>query len=313
MKAALLAIVIGGMGIGVPAASAQDVPQISFHLDVRFADTATIHDVKCDEKVKIAANAAAVIKFRGVVIPEYVPGSWVIGSEPNRGTLAPSRAPVQQFPIIGTGRYASAAAFTYTAKENGTESLTFKFEGPNGQPLATQTIQFEVTDCKIRSTLIYDTVWPVGGETVIYGTGIMEDVEITADESGKLHGEGQWVYNQIMTGFVCSVTWTTLTSDVTISGDIREDQIDLDFAFGDSSVTGEGVCPDGSASFATTGNPSKLFRSHEVFPLVGGVTVYRSPSAPPDATVTVIVTREEEEGAVSLRGSGDVLAVLGNP
>ena len=312
--AALLAVLSGGMGIGVPAVRAQDLPEINFILSVRFADTDTVHDVKCDEKVDIAAVAFAEIRFRGVVISEFVPGLSVIGSAGSRGTLAPSRAPVRQLPVIGKGRYASAAGFTYTAKENGKESLTFQFQGRNGQPLATQTIKFEVQDCEVNVSMIYDGTFDVGGGITVRYAGIMDKVRVEADEDSNLHGEGVLDYKQFTTGLPggCSASWTGWNSNVTITGQSEEDQIGLNFDFAPVTMTGTVGCDGFFGSGSSGGNPSVMFATSLIFPSGGGVMVYPSPGQLP-ATVTVIVTREEEEEAVSSRGPDGVLAVLGNP
>jgi hypothetical protein len=226
-------------------------------------------------------------------------------------------------PLAPTGRMITSRArglpglwavadFTYKPKTNGEEVLTFttQITRPGG---ATQrlnhALSFTVEDCSVGVSMIYDLRWDVGSGSMVIGTGIMDEVTVEPDEDGNLNGEGALVYNQIITGVPdCAISWTTITSDVTITGQADGDQIGLNFAFGDASVTGAAICPEASVTSTQSLNPGSAFASSLTFPAEGGVMTYPSPN-PVGGTVYVIVTREEDEQAASDAGS-QALAVL---
>jgi hypothetical protein len=191
------------------------------------------------------------------------------------------------------------ALFRYYPRTPGKESLTFDakpmFSPGTTVPAFPRPFTFDVTDCKLKAEMIYDLRWDVGSGAMVIGTGIMDEVEVTADEDGNLHGAGAMVYSQIITGFPeCALSWTSLTSDVTVTGQAGGDQINLNFAFGDGSVTGQAICPEASVSSTQNLNPGSGFASSITFPSEGGVMTYPSPS-PVGGTVYVIVTRDAGE------------------
>jgi hypothetical protein len=213
------------------------------------------------------------------------------------------------------------AVFRYYPRDVGTERLTFDAL-PVSSPFATASppilahprpFEFEVTNCNLKVQQTDSLLWPGEFGDVIYGTGVIEEVTVEADEDGQLHGEGTYVYNQIITGIpLCSITWATIDFPVTITGQMGGEQLELDFAFGDGTSTGRVDCPTLSTEVTVGGNPSGAFASRVIFPSDGGVMVYPSPATPPGATHTIflIVTVEEDEEAISDAGA-PILAALG--
>jgi hypothetical protein len=218
-------------------------------------------------------------------------------------------------PVRNRSDYVRPATFNFIPTSTGEYNLFFSSQA--GPPSLTQVprsyargvLEIDVKRCKYTAEMIYDLRWDVGSDSMVIGTGIMDEVTVEPDEDGNLHGEGALVYNQIITGFPeCALSWTSLTSDVTITGQADGDQIDLNFAFGDASVTGTAICPEATVSGTQNLNPGSGFASSLTFPSEGGVMTYPSPN-PVGGTVYVIVTHEEDEQAASDAGS-QALAAL---
>jgi hypothetical protein len=208
------------------------------------------------------------------------------------------------------------ARFIYKAENPGNESIEFYLvPGPEDRlnVLAEYLMTFKVRDCNYETEIIYNSVWDLGG-LVTTATGIMEDVTVEADEDGQLHGEGMLIFNMAVSGFPvhCTANYSTVQIPATVSGEVGEDRLNLQFEFQEGQQTVAASCLFVSHT-GTDENyyPSflTLFNQPLSFPMEGGVAVHPSPANPPPGTIFVIVTPVEEEEASSDAGSHALAAL----
>jgi hypothetical protein len=315
MRGLALAGMIGMLGLGAPerlAAMQTIYVPASFHVyfdHVGFSPYLPDRITLCKEDFKEGAGITALVAWN--VRDEIHSAMPIIGQQVHvtgvqhgtiQSTAVTSGARNLSPPYTRPGGY-GFAHFTYVPTSDGDVDLEFSADipetpGSSRKVRFTYPLPFEVKSCAVSVNMFYNLTWPVDVATV-YGTGVMDEVAVEADEDGNLHGEGALVYTQIITGLpACSVTWSSMTSAVTITGQVEDDQIGLNFNFGDATFTATTVCPVGGGTGSSTVNPSSAFASSLTFPTEGGVLTYPSPIAG-GGIVTVIVTREEDEEAVS--------------
>jgi hypothetical protein len=281
---------------------------------------------KCGQKVPINVKAYWITTPRDdgptvIVLPIVGAHISVQGGRTGGATLgkiSPQTAVTLRTFGLATGLttgYGSIAEFEYEPDKLGREFLVFEADLP-ASPGSAHTVKFkdiihfEVVPCFVNVEAAYIGVWPIQNST-FYWNGIMDEVTVEADENGQLHGEGTMVYTQTVSGLpACSAAWSTLEMSATVSGEVAEDQLHLNFAFvgGERSVTT--TCPiTGTMSSSIDSDPSPLFNAPISVPTEGGVITYISPFNPPPGTVFVVVTPVEEEEATSDSGSHALAAL----
>jgi hypothetical protein len=126
----------------------------------------------------------------------------------------------------------------------GTGSLTFRALMPAGagallRPTASKTVNYKVRQCDYEISAVHTWEIPL---TVVMAT--MDEVRVTADESGQLSGSGtlEWSYHRRLPG--CRVRDTVTPSGVDITGHVSDDgSVSLRFDYQAASVTSTVSCP----------------------------------------------------------------------
>jgi hypothetical protein len=271
----------------------------------------------------------------------------VTSTNARRGLIRPIN-PFTEDPDVPSMGRVFPATFEYIANREGDETIQFSAEksfgstrsdtegGPGRtQHLGDKTLNFKVEPCEPKVELVYHSAWHLGGGATVHWSGIMEEVTLKAHQEVQpviydaqthgidfqnqiaLSGEGMMTYSQYWTGRpgACSATYSTLEMPATVSGEMGEDRLNLQFDFQGGQVVSSSECIlPGFGSFASSetneSDPSPIFNQPLSFPMEGGVVTYTSPFNPPPGTVFVIVTLEEDEEEATSDSGGDLLAAL---
>jgi hypothetical protein len=294
----LLALGVGGVAPQAPAQAAPLTARISYLFRAQLPRGPICAGRDYDVMVKITkffenwegTDWGRISGGNGLNF-QRVEGSVV---NPDIGTLVPSISVTGG--LLGeAGDVPGEAFFKFHANKAGNTILKFEVEirDYNGGVLEYDQMSLEkeikVENCKYKVTMTNLDVASSGGVT-IWTSGNL-DLEISGD-GGEMTGSGDFAHDSGFVGPPCSITYSEFKNPTTITGQVNDGQLTLQFNYEPGTINSQVTCPDlGALSGSQVIDLTNTGVVSATFPESGGSRSFRYTYAGSDFPPgTMIVT-----------------------
>ena len=192
-----------------------------------------------------------------------------------------------------------AAVFVYTAKNKGSDALSFEVYGvpPLPVPFGTRNPTVEVKECTYKVTFVYS--WQMAVEGYSFAQfGLMEETRLEPQEDGTFKGSGSFVLSQFGVVPGCkSVNFSDVPMPTHVTGNLNQNthELALEFPYDTTPLRFSVSCAEGSLGGSRDLDASQGGLTKASFPEAGGTKEFPTQGGGTPGKLTVIVNQELSE------------------